>query len=188
MITIDTETPGDFRARETVLDAAMGAERFLKPSQLLRDGRLPAAGLALVARRDRLVVGTVRLWHVRAGDRPALLLGPLAVAPDRQGEGVGSRLIRSALNRAAADGHCSVILVGDAPYYGRFGFTAALTRGLIMPGPVDPARLLGLELREGALAGASGPVVASGLTILPAVVPGIDTIRTPRGVARVGEG
>ncbi|MGV8839075.1 MAG: GNAT family N-acetyltransferase [Bauldia sp.] len=158
MVTIDTERLSDRLPRETLLDRVMGPERFLKPSQLLRDGRAPA--LAIVARDGREVVGTVRLWEVDAGGRPALLLGPLAVAPERQGEGIGSRLMRSALNRATALGHGAAILVGDAPYYARFGFSAGLTANLAMPAKVDPARLLAMELRDGALAGAAGGVTA----------------------------
>ena len=72
------------------------------------------------------IVGTVRLWNVTAGPgRPALMLGPLAVDPSLQGLGVGSKLMREALDRAAALGHRAVLLVGDAPYYARFGFDAA---------------------------------------------------------------
>ncbi|MCW5713589.1 MAG: N-acetyltransferase [Bauldia sp.] len=158
MVTIDTEHLSDRLPRETLLDAVMGPERFLKPSQLLRDGRAPE--IALVARDGRDVVGTVRLWEVDAGGRPALLLGPLAVSPDHQGAGIGSRLMRSALNRAAALGHGAVILVGDAPYYARFGFSAEFTANLAMPAKVDPARFLAVELRAGALAGATGAVTA----------------------------
>ena len=168
MIIIDTERLSDWTAREALLDRVMGPDRFLKPSQLLRDGRLPADDLALVARDGARVIGTVRLWEVIAGGRPALLLGPLAVAPERQGEGIGSRLMATALQRATVLGHRAVILVGDAPYYARFGFSAALTRGLAMPAPVDRARLLGLELRRGALVGAAGPVVAARVSMLPA--------------------
>ena len=163
MTTIDLERAGDGPAREALLDRAMGFERFLKPSQLLRDGRLPADGLSLVARDGGRLVGSVRLWNVLAGGRPALLLGPLAVATEHQGRRVGSRLMRRALNRAAAAGHGAVILVGDAPYYARFGFDAALTAGLAMPAPVDPARFLGLELKAGTLADACGPVVVDGV-------------------------
>lgn len=158
MVTIDTERPTDRLSRETLLDRVMGPERLQKPSQRLRDGRAPA--ISVVARDGREVVGTVRLWEVDAGGRPALLLGPLAVSPEHQGAGIGSRLMRSALNRAAAMGHGAVILVGDAPYYARFGFSAELTADLAMPAKVDPARFLAVELRDGALAGASGAVVA----------------------------
>ncbi|MCW5697137.1 MAG: N-acetyltransferase [Bauldia sp.] len=171
-ITIDTERPADIGGREALLDRAMGEERFLKPSQRLRDGRDAAQGLSLVARDGGAVVGTVRLWPVEAGGRPALLLGPLAVDPAHQGAGIGSKLMRRALNRATAFGHGAVILVGDAAYYARFGFDAALTRDLAMPGDVDSRRFLGLELRKGALAGATGAVTAPQLpaAAVPALV------------------
>jgi predicted N-acetyltransferase YhbS len=162
MIQIANETAADIVAREALLDRAMGPERVLKPSERLRGGRLPAHGLALVARDDDDVVGTVRLWNVSAGGRPALLLGPLAVSPDARGKGVGVDLMHAALGRAEAIGHCAVILVGDPEYYARFGFTADRTTGLYMPGPVERRRFLGLEFRSSALRGAEGRVVASG--------------------------
>jgi len=161
MLTIDEEVPGEAGAREVLLDRAMGPERFAKTSQRLRDGRLPE--LALAAREGGRLVGTVRLWAISAaGAGSLLLLGPLAVVPECQGEGIGARLMRSALNRAAATGHGGVILVGDAPYYRRFGFSAALTQNLEMPGPVERHRFLGHELRPGALAEARGLVRAAG--------------------------
>jgi predicted N-acetyltransferase YhbS len=170
MITIDPEKLGDWRAREALLDRVMGPDRFLKPSQLLRDGRLPAECLALVARDGGKVVGTVRLWEVIAGGRKALLLGPLAVAPEAQGEGIGSRLMQTAIRRATALGHGAVLLIGDAPYYARFGFSSLLTQRLAMPAAVDRSRFLGLELRPGALAGAAGPMLAAGEPMVPALV------------------
>lgn len=163
MVTIDLEHATDWHAREALLDRAMGAERFLKPSQLLRDGRLAAYGLSFVARDGNDIVGSVRLWNVFAGARPALLLGPLAVAPEHQGAGIGGRLMRRAIAGAVSQGHGAILLVGDAPYYERFGFSTALTQDLVMPAPVDPARFLGIELRHGALFGAAGMVVADGV-------------------------
>jgi predicted N-acetyltransferase YhbS len=140
----------------------MGADRILKPSEKLRAGRLPADGLALVARDGDRLVGSVRLWHVAAGGRPALLLGPLAIDPALQGKGVGGGLMQVALNRAELAGHQAVILVGDPEYYERFGFTRAPVGGLVMPGPVDRRRFLGIDLVQGGLAGAEGRVVATG--------------------------
>lgn len=162
MITIREEIPSDVTAREALLDLCLGERRTAKSSERLREGRLPAEGLALTAERDGAVVATVRLWQVEANGKPALLLGPLAVAPGLQGEGLGKAMMREALWRAACRGHGAILLVGDAPYYGRFGFSGELTRALAMPGPVERERFLGLELRDGALAGAMGVLVATG--------------------------
>ncbi len=162
MVIFDTETPADAPARESLLDRVMGRERLFKPSERLRRGRLPARGLALVARDGGKLVGTVRLWNVKAGDTPALLLGPLAVDQAAQSEGVGSSLMRLAIARAGAIGHSGIILVGDPEYYERFGFLAAPTTGLVMPAPVDRRRFLGLELAPHALRQASGIIVATG--------------------------
>ncbi|MDB5593107.1 MAG: N-acetyltransferase [Hyphomicrobiales bacterium] len=156
------ETAGDVAARERLLDDAFGEARFAKTSERLRAGRTPARGLALSAVDDGELVGTVRLWNVNAGGRPALLLGPLAVADSHRSLGVGGALMRAAIARAKALGHGAILLVGDAPYYRRFGFEPGFTQALDLPGPVERARFLGLELREGALAGASGMVAATG--------------------------
>ena len=156
MISIRSERSADVAAREALLDVAYGPVRFTKPSQRLRERREPA--LSLVALEQGRVVGTVRLWPVAAGGRPALLLGPLAVHPDCRCRGIGAALMRRALRAAAEAGHGAVLLVGDAAYYGRFGFTAARTGVLAMPGPYEPGRLLALELVPGALDGAHGLV------------------------------
>ncbi len=166
MINIRNETLSDIDAREDILDAAMGEARFRKTSARLREGRMPADGLALVAEDETgALVGTVRLWNVAAGSHDALLLGPLAVAPDAQSRGVGSLLMRSAITRAAALGHRAVLLVGDAPYYARFGFSAGPTARLHMPGPYEPARFLARELVADALNGAEGVLRATGLFV-----------------------
>lgn len=162
MITIRDEIAADIPAREALLDRCLGERRTAKSSERLREGRLPAEGLALTAERDGIVVATVRLWHVEAGGKAALLLGPLAVAPELQGEGLGRAMMREVIWRAACRGHGAVLLVGDAAYYERFGFSGDLTRDLAMPGPVERERFLGLELRDGALSGASGVLVATG--------------------------
>ncbi len=161
MIFIDDEAPGDFGARQALLDRVM-PDRTTKPSERLREGRLPAVGLSLVVRDGDALCGSVRLWHVIAGDRPALLLGPLAVEQHRRGKGVGVGLMQVALNRAELLGHAAVILVGDPEYYTRFGFAADPTTDLHMPGPVDRRRFLGLELAPRALDGAEGWVIAVG--------------------------
>jgi predicted N-acetyltransferase YhbS len=162
-LTIREETLRDVDVREAILDRCFGPARFEKTSERLREGRLPAEGLSLVAEVEGRVVGTLRLWHVAAGPgRPALMLGPLAVDCACQGLGIGAVLMREALQRARARGHRAVLLVGDAPYYARFGFSADLTRGLWMPGPFERARFLGLELQPGALQGTRGLVSATG--------------------------
>lgn len=170
MIQIRNETVADIPARETLLDRCLGERRTAKSSERLREGRLPAEGLALTAEHDGEIVGTVRLWHVQANGVPALLLGPLAVKPELQGEGLGKALMREALWRAACRGHGAVILVGDAPYYARFGFETGLTRDLAMPGPVERERFLAIELRDGALDGARGVLAAAGQPV-PVVLP-----------------
>ena len=162
MIRIVPEIPRHHDAREALLDAAL-ANRFAKTCERLREGRLPAEDLSFSAVGDGRLVGTVRLWHVSAGPgRRALLLGPLAVDEAHRSEGIGGQLMRHALARAALLGHRAVLLVGDAPYYQRFGFDAEPTRDLWLPGPVDRERFLGLELVPGALDGAAGLVNATG--------------------------
>lgn len=158
------EIDTDFAAREALLDAAFGPTRFAKTCERLREGRRPAEGLALVAEgADGRLIGTVRLWHVEAGSAgAALMLGPIAIDAEARSLGLGGALMRVAIDRARRFGHRAIVLVGDAPYYTRFGFTPEATLGLDLPGPVDRARFLGLDLVEGALSGASGMVDATG--------------------------
>jgi len=163
VLVLHGETAADVPARERLLDASFGPQRFAKTSEFLRAGRLPARGLALSAIANGRLVGTVRLWSVDAGGAPALLLGPLAVAQSHRSLGVGGALMREALARARALGHKAILLVGDAPYYARFGFSPELTTSLDLPGPVERARFLALELQPGALASAAGMVRATGL-------------------------
>ncbi|QOZ31354.1 GNAT family N-acetyltransferase [Bradyrhizobium sp. CCBAU 53421] len=160
---IRAERASDVVAREALLDACFGENRHARTCQRLRDGRAPAQGLSLAAvRQDGRLVGTVRLWHVSAGGRSALMLGPLAVDDDCRGLGVGAALTQRALAVAKARGHGAVILLGDAPYYARFGFSAGKTGELSLPGAFERDRLLGLELVEGALDGAWGMISPSG--------------------------
>jgi len=163
MIAIRNETDLDIAPREALLDAAFGDARFAKTAQRLREGRLPAAGLSFVARANKRLIGTVRLWDIAAGaGRPALLLGPLAVARGFRDRGIGAQLMRHALGEAGRRGAAAVLLVGDAPYYGRFGFSAEKTGALWLPGPYDRARLLAHELVPGALDAAHGLISATG--------------------------
>lgn len=174
MTAITLESAFDVAPREALLDLCMGADRKQKSSERLRAGRRPSAGLAFSAHGlDGRLVGTVRLWDVETGDgRPALLLGPLAVHPWFRADGLGGRLMRTALSVAGAAGHGAVILVGDAPYYQRFGFSAARTGDLEMPGDFARDRLLAIELKAGALDGAHGLIRPSGV-LLPAAEAGL---------------
>ncbi len=163
MVTIREEKIADVAAREALLDQAYGPARFGKASERLREERLPASGLSLIATDRGHVIGTVRLWHVAAGpEQPALLLGPLAVHPTHRNRGIGSALMRRVIARARLAGHGAILLVGDAAYYGRFGFSAAATDVLWMPGRYERDRLLALELKPGALTGARGLIGATG--------------------------
>ena len=169
MVTIRLERPVDEAAREALLETAYGPVRHRKPSARLRRDRLPADGLSFVAIERGRMIGTVRLWPINAGKRPALLLGPLAVHPQARNRGIGSSLMRRALDAASCLGHSAVLLVGDEAYYGRFGFSAAKTATLTLAG-ADPARLLARELVPGALDGAHGRIRASGArTPIPAL-------------------
>lgn len=174
MVTIRNEAHCDIDLREDLLDRVWGQSRFQKTAERLREGRAAAQGLSLVAEQEEQFVGTVRLWHVCAGPaRPALLLGPLAVDEAWRDLGIGTRLMQRALAAARRRGHQAVILVGDAPYYGRFGFSAEKTGELWLPGPFERQRLLGCELVPGALDGARGLVGATGS---PAPTPSLDVL------------
>lgn len=153
MIEYVCEKPSDLTAIEDMLDKAFGPGRFAKTAYRLREGVAPLGNLSFVAWEDGVLRGSLRFWPIEIGDDnvPALLLGPLAVDPEHRGRGIAIRMMQIALARAADDGHRIVVLVGDEPYYARLGFSAAMGRGLRMPGPVDQARLLALELVPGAL-------------------------------------
>jgi len=163
MIRIVSEALSHLDAREKLLDASFGPARFAKTSERLREGRLPAKGLAFSALDDGKLIGTLRLWNISAGPgRPALLLGPLAIDGTRRSEGLGARMMWHAIGHAQHLGHKAILLVGDAPYYNRFGFSTDLTERLWLPGPVERNRFLGLELVPDGLVGAKGLVNATG--------------------------
>jgi predicted N-acetyltransferase YhbS len=148
------ETPDDWWEVEALYDLCFAPGREALSSYRLRDGVPPVAPLCLTAREDGTLAGAIRYWPVRVGGAPALLLGPVAVHPTRQGEGLGALLIEESL--AAATGWDRVMLVGDEPYYGRFGFHR-LDR-VEMPPPTNPARVLGRALTPGAWMGIEGKV------------------------------
>jgi predicted N-acetyltransferase YhbS len=163
---IRCERSSDIAAREALLDACFGLNRQQRTCQRLRDGQTPAEGLAFSVVSQRRLVGTLRLWHVSTGGVRALVLGPLAADPSCRKLGIGAALINHALASAKRRGHGAVILLGDAPYYARFGFSALKTSELMLPGPFERDRLLGLELRDGALDDAWGMIVPIGASLV----------------------
>jgi len=159
-LVIRAELPGDAEAIERLHERAFGPGRFARTTERLREGAAHILNLSFTALVGTLLVGSVRLTPVHAGAASALMLGPLTVDPAFEKRGIGSALMTRALAAAREhSGHGLVLLVGDEPYYSRFGFARVPEGHLVMPGPVDPARFLALELNENALAEAKGAVL-----------------------------
>jgi len=148
----------DLPAVEKLDERAFGPGRFTRSAYRLREGVPPDFSLSSVARVGTFLVGANRITHIRAGGAPALLLGPLTVDPAFRGRGIGGALLEKSIEAARAAGHRLIMLVGDQPFYARFGFKRVPGGRLTMPGPVDPSRLLYLELAEGAFEGLSGAI------------------------------
>jgi predicted N-acetyltransferase YhbS len=156
------EEESDAQALSALSAQAFGPGRFARTAYRIREGEPPVASLSLTAVIGERLVGSIRFTAVRVGEEAnALLLGPLVVDPGQTGNGYGSALIKEGLARARTEGFILVLLVGDMPYYGRFGFKPVPPGQITLPGPVDPARLLALELAPGALAAATGMVRAT---------------------------
>ena len=155
---IRLEEPEDDVAIEALHAGTFGPGRFARTAFRIREGVAHDPRLSFVARGDGELLGSVRLTPIRIGDVPAQLLGPLAVTPSCKGIGIGRTLMRTALEAGAVLGEGVVLLVGDLPYYGPFGFKRVQQGHILLPGPVDPARLLAAELVPGALAQATGMV------------------------------
>jgi predicted N-acetyltransferase YhbS len=154
---IRQETSQDWWEVEALYDLCFAPGREALSSYRLRDGVPPVAQLCLIARdTEKILAGAIRYWPVRVGQTKALLLGPVAVHPTRQGEGLGGLLIRKSMAIASDLGWSRVILVGDAPYYSRFGFSK-LT-GVDMPPPTNPDRILGYAVETGVWENISGKV------------------------------
>jgi predicted N-acetyltransferase YhbS len=141
--TLDLEAPTDAGRVDALVAEAFGPGRFAKTAERLREGNEAVASLSFVARAGGGTIGTVRLWPVRIGDTPVVFLGPIAVEPAWRSEGVGAALVDACCAAAKAAGWRAVLLVGDEPYFGRFGFVRA--PGVRMPGPVDQRRVLVLD-------------------------------------------
>ena len=160
-LVLRLEEPSDFAAIDRLHERAFGPGRFARTAYRLREGVPPIATLSFIAQVGTMLVGSVRLNTIKAGSSKALILGPLAVEPAFSDRGIGTRIMEMALDQAKADGHGLVFLVGDLPYYSRFGFKIVPQGRVTMPGPVDPQRFLVLELQAGALEQVSGLLVAS---------------------------
>jgi predicted N-acetyltransferase YhbS len=159
-LTILPETKDDAPAIERLHERTFGPGRYAKTAYRLREQVTHSLDLSFAARIGTLLVGSVRLSPVRIGEAKVLLLGPLTVEPPFRDRGVGQALIARALEEARAKGHQLVILVGDEPYYGKCGFKRIPPGRVVMPGPVDPERLLVAELNDGAFDGISGSIRA----------------------------
>ena len=160
--TVQNASAADQPAIEHLLDLSFGIDRRTKTSYRLREGSHATPGLSLVIGDEGVgIAGAISFWPLSVGEEgtPALLLGPLAVHPERQNLGVGLALMREGLARAKMKGHRLVILVGDEPYYARVGFKKLPRDLLLMPGPTNSDRFLYVELQPGALDGVSGMVL-----------------------------
>jgi len=152
------ETAAEQPAIEALHEHAFGPGRFARTAFRLREGVAPDAELSLVAMVGDRLAGSVKITPILIGDAPSLLLGPLAVDPDFEKRGIGRALVRATVEKAKALGHRTMLLVGDGPYYGPLGFHRVHPDVVVMPGPVDPARVLLCELAEGAAAATRGRV------------------------------
>ncbi|MCA8883858.1 MAG: N-acetyltransferase [Rhodobacteraceae bacterium] len=172
MFRLSCETADDWWEVEALYDLCFAPGREALSSYRLRDGVPPVPGLSLVARDgEGILAGAIRYWPVQIGGGPlAVLLGPVAVHPTHQGEGLGGLLIHDGNSAAAAQRWQRVLLVGDLEYYRRFGFSRL--RGVIMPPPTNPDRVLGLPLVAGAWDGVTGPVHQPRAAAQRAAIPG----------------
>lgn len=165
---LEEETEADWWEVEALLDLCFSPGRTALSSYRLRDGVPTVAALCLTLRDDdKTLAAAIRYWPAEVDGHDVLLLGPVAVHPTRQGEGLGGLLIIESLAEARRLGWERVMLVGDAPYYGRFGFKKL--HDVIMPPPTNPDRVLGLELKAGAWAGVTGHVTKTTGATLPGV-------------------
>jgi predicted N-acetyltransferase YhbS len=157
-VSILPETADDALAIERLHERTFGPGRYARTAFRIREERAHRLDLSFTARIGTLLVGSVRLTAVRIGETPALLLGPLTIEPPFRDKGIGKAMMERALKDADQKGHQLVVLVGDEPYYARVGFKRVPNGVIKMPGPADPARILAVELTEGALSGVSGVV------------------------------
>lgn len=160
-ITTRTALPADLPSVKKLHAEVFGPGRFVRTAYRIREGTGDLTPFCRVAVRGDRVIAALRMTAVRIGGQPGhLLLGPLAVDPEFKGQGYGRQLVAEVLEAAKAAGLLLVVLVGDEPYYGKFGFVRVPPGLISLPGPVDPARVLAAELKPGALAAAHGLMTA----------------------------
>ena len=152
------ESPKDAPLVEALIDRAFGPGRYAKAAERLREGNTPLLDISFTAWLGERLVGCVRMWPAHVGDQPVVFLGPFAVEGEFRKLGVGGALIRRACEAAAKAGHAVILLVGDAPYFERFGFHQVPVGRIVLPGPVDPRRVLALPLKPDAEANLQGRV------------------------------
>ena len=171
-LTLAPERPADAPLADAVIARAFGPGRYAKAAERLREGNEPIAALSFMAWIAGRAVGCVRLWPIAIGEATGLLLGPIAVEESERSLGIGAALVQHACEAARIAGHKLVLLVGDEAYFGAFGFTAAPTRKVRMPGPVNQARVLVTALQPGATDDLVGFVrgAAKSLLVAPSLV------------------
>lgn len=153
-LAIQPEQACDHAEVDALVMAAFGPGRYAKTAERIRERAHLAAGF--VARDGEVLIGAVRLWSVEIEGQPALFLGPIAVASDNRRGGLGGDLVLACIDYARQCGIGGILLVGDLPYFQRFGFEPA--PHVRLDGPADPRRVLWLNLREPAQAGIARPV------------------------------
>ena len=126
---------------ENLLDAAFGTDRHVRTAYLLRQGISAIGHLSFAILDGEHLVGSIQCWPVMVETANLVLVGPVAVSPERQNQGIGHQLIHAALGALLPDDR-PMVMIGDAEYYSRFGFVADETGGWVLPGPWDPQRLL----------------------------------------------
>lgn len=157
--SLSVHTAADAAPADALIDRAFGPGRFTKVSERVREFATFAPELSFCAWRGERLVGVVRQWRVRVGGTPVVFLGPIAVETDERSGGVGGLLVQAACDAAKAAGECAIVLVGDEPYFGKFGFSAALARDVVLPSPVDQRRVLAAAFAPAGEA-LSGPIQA----------------------------
>lgn len=126
---------------EHLLDDAFGIDRHKKTAYLLRQGMRVIDNLSFAIFDQQTLVGSIQCWPVAVDTSPLILVGPVAVTPSRQNQGLGRQLLAAAFD-AVKPIDPAMVMIGDLEYYGRFGFVADETGGWTLPGPWEPERLL----------------------------------------------